>query len=304
MFRTYKLNLIIIGFLGIINGASFSTVFASIQNYEAKLTGDLADLTDCITIDPESLISWGDIYENQIHLFEIPAAQDGYAQFYIGNTSTDHIEVGLATQDLSEQYIFIFRNGVFEYEHPQSGGPVSGPYASGTIPNTYSSTIELMVEKCGDKVRFFREGDLLAEACINTGGASLIQWTRVVEATNTDLSLHFDDNIPACSPVSFTDGTSPTSFAQIPVTLLQEKSVAQAPVQHESQQLKPDQELTFPSGAKMLRVNAYDQNGFPVKSWKIRSTSTSRLAQNNEILDYLNNGYQIKVFTERKTHTH
>ena len=150
--------------------------WADQQNYIGYLT------SDDVKVDPVSYVDWGCVDEDKIELYKIPDDNNGYIDFVIDNT-TD-VEVSLVSEDDPTIYFgFKFTGTTFDLIVQgilESFNPPSGP------SNAYTATTEFKVEKCDNKIFYYKDGVLIYSFCAENGNkiGPLFHRTEVFAATN------------------------------------------------------------------------------------------------------------------------
>lgn len=253
-------------------------IWAEQQNYIGVLT------SNDVRVDPVSFVDWGCVDEDKIELYKIPDNNDGYIDFVIDNT-TD-VEVSLVSEDDPIIYFgFKFTGTTFDLIVQgilESFNPPSGP------TNSYNSNTTFKVEKCDNKIFYYKNGVLIYSFCAENNNkiGPLFHRTEVFAASNSDIDLLFESESMNCTSnilnlddeVAFQRGADENDGASLASKLL-------------TKQYKP---------STTVFVNVYTSTGRPVKQYR-KTTSRKGIIQNpEEILKFLKEGdYKIQIKLEK-----
>lgn len=166
---------------------SISGTIAEQQNYISFLQ------TNDIKVDPVSYISWGYADENKVELYEIVLDTDGYIDYTIDPVT--EVDVTLVSSD-DDNSFFGFKHGNGTFQIIVEG--IVEPYNS---DNGFSISTVFKVEKCGDKIFYYKDGALIYSYCAN-GGAKLpgmFHRTTVIEASGAIIDLDFESESTECT---------------------------------------------------------------------------------------------------------
>ena len=253
-------------------------VSAEQQNYIGVLT------SNDVRVDPISYVDWGCVDEDKIELYNIPDDNDGYIDFVIDNT-TD-VEVSLVSEDDPTIYFgFKFTENTFDIIVQgilESYNPSSGP------TNSYNPTTEFKVEKCDNKIFYYKNGVLIYSFCADNGDkiGPLFHLTEVIAASNSDIDLLFESESLNC----------------VSNILSQSDEVALLRGESEDENASEESNLLtqgYQPNSTVL-VNVYSSTGRPVKQYRKTTNQKGIIQNSDEILKFLKKrDYKIQIRLEK-----
>jgi len=257
--------------------------YSAIQFYESVLNQGVVT-----KITPTSYISWGQVDIDFIQLNKIPAGNDGLIKFSI--QPTEYVEVSLTkANNLNARFGFIFKTA--NHFTLQLDGVEED---IGTIG--YNSADEFRVVKCGIYIRFYKNMDLLYEYCGNNTAEDLVHTTHVTNAVNTELSLIFDNNITDCNTLFLMNPNDDGLVMLVaPDTEVESNDVV---VTENLQAENNSEQLVFPKN-KIIIASVFNQEGGPVKQFRIRTTRYGMIPENHALFEYIRGNYRVE-FKETK----
>ena len=159
-------------------------VKAEIQNYISQL--DLVDLR----VDELSYIDWGCVDNNKIELYQIENEDNGYIEFTI--QIIEDVEVSLVESELITSYYgFKLESGTFRLI---VGGIIEDVALPPGITNNYIPSTIFKVEKCDNKINYFKDGNLVYAHCSTPENPieGLFHRTEVIVSNGGEIDLVFE----------------------------------------------------------------------------------------------------------------
>ncbi len=250
--------------------------FTAIQFYEGLLNNGAVT-----NVALTSHISWGFVDIDFIQLNKIEGSKDGMIKFNI--QPTDYVEVSLTkASNLNARFGFIFKSA--NHFTLQLNGEEED---LGTIG--YNSTDEFRVVKCGMLIRFYKNMDLLYEYCDNNSAEDLVHTTHVTTAVNTELFLTFDSDLSNCSSPFFASPND-TEMMLLNSTNIESSEVM---LSENTEPTNTSEQLVF-SGDKIIIANVFNQEGAPVKQFRIRTTKAGKIPNSHAVYDYMRESYRVE----------
>ncbi len=242
---------------------------AAVQFYDSSLfsTANSSDVLTCVA--RSSHISWGFQDANYIELSMIKSNEDGFIEFSI--EPTDYVEVSLTevNNDL-QRFGFIFKNNSVATIQVEGTEITTNP-----INYNYSDVFKVL--KCGNLIRFFKNGVRLYEYCGDNMVPALNHTTHVTSSNNDRLTLVFETQITDCSSMAMMG----VQRNPISPTILETDGLAGA-----NQIFAPDE---------LLIVNVFDNNGNPIQQIKLRTNAEGRIPADHTVNAYLSEKYDLKI---------
>jgi len=242
---------------------------AAVQFYDFSLYSVVNNSNARSSADEISYISWGYVNTNYIELSLLQSNEDGFIEFRM--EPTDHVEVSLTeVNNDNQRFGFIFKsNGVATIQ-------VEGNVVT-TNPIDYNYSDVFKVLKCGNIIKFFKNGVRLYEYCGDNGVPALIHTTHVTTANNDRLTLVFETQISDCSGMVMMG----VQGNQISPTIFQTDGLAGA-----NQVFTPEE---------LLIINVFDINENPIQQIKLRTNAQGRIPANHSVNAYLSDSYKLKI---------
>jgi len=242
---------------------------AAVQFYDFSLYSVVNNSNVRSSTDELSYISWGYVNNDYLELSRLESYEDGFIEFRM--EPTEHVEVSLTELNNDNQrFGFIFKtNGVATIQ-------VEGNLVT-TNPIDYNYSDVFKVLKCGNIIKFFKNGVRLYEYCGDNGVPALIHTTHVTSANNDRLTLVFETQINDCSSMVMMG----VQGNQISPTILQTGGLAGA------NQIFTPKEL--------LIINVFDNNENPVQQIRLRTNAEGRIPTDHSVNTYLTENYKLEI---------
>jgi len=242
---------------------------AAVQFYDFSLYSVVNNSNTYSSADEISYISWGYINTNYIELSMLQSNEDGYIEFRM--EPTDHVEVSLTeVNNDNQRFGFIFKNNGVATIQVEGNEVTTNP-----IDYNYSDVFKVL--KCGNLIKFFKNGERLYEYCGDNGVPALIHTTHVTTANNDRLTLVFETQITDCSSMVMMG----VQGNKISPTILQTSGLAGA------NQIFAPKEL--------LIINVFDNNENPIQQIKLRTNAEGRIPTDHSVNAYLSDRYKLKI---------
>lgn len=236
-------------------------VFAQDQYYSSLLEVDKINLE---YVNNTTYIDYGDVDNNELKLRVIESSNDGYAEFSLEPVLDAVIGLALSSD---ESVLFGFNFSISNFKLEVAGQSLILP----NIDDSYSQGSTFKVEKCTDKINFYKDDQLLYSYCDSESIQSLIQRTNVVSGNGALLFLEFFENEQCQIPNIVYNNENEHSRSAVNNGVLIANQDLDNPVE--------------PNRYVILKIQ--DQNGKYIRQYKKRTNSKGEILGIDEVKQFL-----------------
>ncbi len=251
-------------------------------------------IEDYFSEDPErSFISWGDVFNDKIRLFEIDNTNNGFIEFMI--EPTEIVGVYLARESIANpsnenRFGFLFIQGqVFNVIADNEVVPYN--VATSGYDNSYTQETVFRVEKCEEVIYYYKDDDVIFSYCEGTGEEigelyHLLETAEFDELVEKKIDLLFETQLEECGEKSNL------------VSFINQVSAKKTGNAIHSDQYQEILSHTYPKNS-MVVVSLYDEYGRPIRQYRKRTDGRGKMVNQDELKKALSqNPYKVSVKKE------